>query len=91
MRIKSLWLFIAAALSLLLIFHEGAAQAGRGKGRLGGVVIDEAKKPVPSAKVVLQFMQDRSIQKETTTDKKGEWAFLGLGSGNWRITATAKL
>lgn len=90
MRTKRLTTFIAVALFLLIPFHEGAAQAGRGKARLGGVVIDEARKPVASAKVILQFMQDQSIQREVTSNKKGEWAFLGLGSGNWRIAVTAK-
>ncbi len=66
------------------------AQAGRGKARLGGAVIDEARNPVASAKVVLQFMRDQSVQREMTTNKKGEWAFLGLGSGFWRITVTAE-
>jgi tetratricopeptide (TPR) repeat protein len=82
---------MAVALSFLLSSHEGAAQAGRGKARLGGTIIDEARKPIASAKVVLQFMkEEESVQRETTTDKNGEWAFLGLGSGNWRIMVTAQ-
>jgi len=90
MRTKRLWTFVALAFSLLLFFHQGQAQAGRGKARLGGIVIDEAKNPISSAKIVIQFFQDQSVQRETTTNKKGEWGFLGLGSGNWRITATAQ-
>jgi len=90
MRAKRLWTFAALAFSLLLFFHEGHAQAGRGKARLGGIIIDEAKNPIASAKIVIQFFQDQSIQRETTANKKGEWAFIGLGSGNWRITATAQ-
>jgi len=90
MRIKRLWTFLALAFSLLLFFHQGHAQAGRGKARLGGIVIDEARNPIASAKIVIQFFQDQSVQRETTTNKKGEWGFLGLGSGNWRITATAQ-
>lgn len=90
MRIKRLWTFLALAFSLLLFFHQGHAQAGRGKARLGGIVIDEARNPISSAKIVIQFFQDQSVQRETTTNKKGEWGFLGLGSGNWRITATAQ-
>jgi len=90
MRIKRLWTYVALAFSLLLFFHQGHAQAGRGKARLGGIVIDEARNPISSAKIVIQFFQDQSVQRETTTNKKGEWGFLGLGSGNWRITATAQ-
>jgi Tfp pilus assembly protein PilF len=90
MRIKRLSTFIAIVISLLFFVHEGIAQAGRGKARLGGTVIDEARNPVSSAKVVLTFMKNQSIQRETTTNKKGDWAFLGLGSGFWRITVTAE-
>jgi len=78
------------AISLLLLVHEGTAQAGRGKARLGGTVIDEARNPIVSAKVVLQFRKDQSVQRETTTNKKGGWSFLGLGSGNWHITVRAE-
>jgi tetratricopeptide (TPR) repeat protein len=91
MRKKRLLTFVAVVFSLLLFFHEGDAQAGRGKARLGGIVIDEARNPIASAKVILQFMkEEESVQRETTTDKNGEWAFLGLGSGNWRIMVTAQ-
>jgi tetratricopeptide (TPR) repeat protein len=90
MRTKRLSTFMAVAISLLFLVNEGIAQAGRGKARLGGTVLDEARKPVASAKVVIQFWRDRSIQRETTTNKKGNWAFIGLGSGNWRITVTAE-
>lgn len=65
-------------------------QAGRGKGRLNGLVVDDEGKPVPGAKVVLQFTREKGIQFETTSNKKGEWAFLGLGSGLWLITASAE-
>ena len=81
---------MVVAVSLLLLVHEGIAQAGRGKARLGGTVIDEARNPIASAKVVLQFWRDQSVQREMTANKKGKWSFLGLGSGNWRISVTAE-
>ncbi len=65
------------------------AQAGRGKGRLKGkVVYAENKKPAVGAKVMIQFAQDETVKHETKTNAKGEWAFLGLGSGQWKITAS---
>jgi len=81
---------MAVAISLLLFVQEGMAQAGRGKARLGGTVINEDRNPVASAKVVLTYMKNQSIQRETKTSKKGDWAFIGLGSGFWRITVTAE-
>ncbi len=66
------------------------AQAGRGKGRIKGKVIDgNTQKPFVGAKVVIQFAKDERLKHETKTDKKGEWAFIGLGTGEWRITASA--
>jgi len=81
---------MAVAVSLLLLVHEGVAQTGRGKARLGGTVIDEARNPIASAKVVLQFRKDQSVQREMTANKKGSWSFLGLGSGIWRVSVTAE-
>lgn len=66
-----------------------AAQAGRGIARLGGVVLDSEGKPIPSAKVVITLAQDENVKQETATNKNGEWGFLGLGTGNWNVTASA--
>ncbi|MCP5102867.1 MAG: tetratricopeptide repeat protein [bacterium] len=65
------------------------AQAGRGRGRLKGkVIFKDTKKPVTGADVMIYFAQDEKLKYEDKTDKKGEWAFIGLGTGQWRITAS---
>jgi tetratricopeptide (TPR) repeat protein len=66
------------------------AQAGRGVGRIGGVVVDTEDKPIEGVKVMIAFSQDENLKHETITNKKGEWAFLGLGTGNWSMTASIK-
>lgn len=66
------------------------SQAGRGVGRIGGVVVDTEDKPIEGAKVTIVYSQDENLKYETTTNKKGEWAFLGLGTGNWSMTAAVK-
>ncbi|MBC7364035.1 MAG: tetratricopeptide repeat protein [Candidatus Aminicenantes bacterium] len=68
------------------------AQAGRGVGRLGGVVLDEKDNPIKGAKVVITYLQDvgGGLKLDTTTNKKGEWSFIGLGSGKWSIMVTAE-
>jgi tetratricopeptide (TPR) repeat protein len=66
------------------------AQAGRGVGRIGGVVVDTEDKPIEGAKVMIVYSQDENLKYETATNKKGEWAFLGLGTGNWNMTASVK-
>jgi len=63
------------------------AQAGRGVGRLGGVVLDLEGKPIEGAKVQIVFSQNENLKFEASTNKKGEWSFLGLGTGNWHLTA----
>jgi tetratricopeptide (TPR) repeat protein len=67
----------------------GFAQAGRGVGRLGGTVIDTDGKPMENVKVTLVFSQNDKMRFEQVTGKKGDWSFLGLGTGNWDLTAIA--
>jgi len=76
-------------LIFFLVSSYAFAQAGRGKARLKGVVNDEDGNPIKSAKIVLQFSKNEQVKRETTTNKKGEWAIIGLGTGTWRVTASA--
>jgi tetratricopeptide (TPR) repeat protein len=80
----------AGAAILLLLAGLAMAQAGRGTGRMNGVVIDPAGKPVPGAKVTAVYTQSGGSTFETTTDKKGEFTFMGVGTGNWDVTVNAK-
>lgn len=76
-------------LAAILLLAGGFAfgQAGRGVGRLGGVVYDLEEKPLEGVKLTLQFSENANLKFETTSNKKGEWSFLGLGTGNWTLTA----
>ena len=67
----------------------GFAQAGRGVGRLGGVVLDPDGNPMEGVKVKIVFSQNDKMILEQATGKKGEWSFIGLGTGNWEFTAMA--
>ncbi|MGA2361819.1 MAG: carboxypeptidase-like regulatory domain-containing protein [Candidatus Aminicenantales bacterium] len=88
---KSAWSRIATvALVVLLAAGLALAQAGRGMARLSGVVLDKDGKPVPQAKVTILLGQEGSTSFETIADKKGELGFMGIGTGNWTITASAK-
>jgi tetratricopeptide (TPR) repeat protein len=88
MRIFSLLSF--AALILSLCAGNAFSQAGRGKARINGVVVDENSKPIVAAKVVIFLAQTEENKQEMKTNKKGEWAFIGLSGGMWRITVTAE-
>jgi len=90
MRIKSFFklsLFIVIVLSFTSFV---LAQAGRGKARISGVVKDEQGNSIKSAKIVIQFLEDMQVMREITVDKKGEWAIMGIGTGTWRVTASAE-
>ena len=80
----------AGAAIVLLLAGLGLAQAGRGTARMNGVVLDPAGKPVAGAKVTAVFIQQGGSTFETTTDKKGEFTFMGVGTGNWDVTVEAK-
>jgi Tfp pilus assembly protein PilF len=80
----------AGAAIVLLLAGLGLAQAGRGTARMNGVVLDPAGKPVVGAKVTAVFIQQGGSTFETTTDKKGEFTFMGVGTGNWDVTVEAK-
>ncbi len=66
------------------------AQAGRGKARISGVVKDEQRNSIKSAKIVIEFLEEAQVMREITVNKKGEWAIMGLGTGTWRVTASAE-
>ena len=85
--------FSKSSLIILISFsvvNYAAAQAGRGKGRINGVVVDEEGNSIKSAKVVIEFQKNTQFKQEATTNKKGEWAIIGLGTGMWRVTASAE-
>lgn len=80
----------AGAAIILLLAGAGFAQAGRGTARMNGIVLDPAGKPVAGAKVTAVFAQSGGSTFEETTDKKGEFTFMGVGTGNWDVTVNAK-
>jgi predicted Zn-dependent protease len=82
--------FAAGAVIVVLMAGLAWAQAGRGTARMNGVVLDPAGKPVAGAKVTAVFTQSGGSTFETTTDKTGEFTFMGVGTGNWDVTVEAK-
>ncbi|MGZ5499445.1 MAG: tetratricopeptide repeat protein [Candidatus Aminicenantales bacterium] len=80
----------AGAAIVFLVAGLAMAQAGRGTARMNGIVLDPGGKPVPEAKVTAVFTQAGGTAFETTTDKKGEFVFMGVGTGNWDVTVNAK-
>lgn len=90
MKTKKQW----QLLSFLIIFSAFSilsfAQAGRGTARIGGVVVDDDGNPINSAKIVIYFQGKEEISRQAKSNKKGRWSIMGLGSGDWRVTASAE-
>ncbi len=76
---------VVIAFLILAASGTAFAQAGRGVGRLGGSVMDMEGNPLEGIKVILQFAQNEALRFEQVSNKKGEWSFIGLGSGAWNI------
>jgi len=74
------------ALIVALAAGSASAQAGRGVGRLGGIVVDLDNKPLEGVKLTLIFSENENLKYEVISNKKGEWSFIGLGTGNWNLT-----
>jgi Flp pilus assembly protein TadD len=82
---------VFAAAAILLLVAAGApalAQDWTGKGRLQGIVTDQAGKPVAGAKVTLGRGQEGTGggPAPLTTAQNGSWSVLGLAGGMWRVT-----
>lgn len=90
MRLRRMSKYAVFIFFLLILMNLTFAQAGRGRGRIGGKVVNEDGIPIQSAKIIAYFAQNESIEREATTNDKGEWSIIGLGSGRWIITVSAK-
>ncbi len=76
------WITLIVAVLFLAFMAGGlSAQAGQGRGRLTGTVLDETGKPIANVAVSLEF-DNQGKKFETTTNAKGEWVFFGLGTGH---------
>jgi len=80
----------AGAAILVLVTGLAMGQAGRGTGRMNGIVLDPQDKPVVGALVTAVYTQSGGSTFETKTDKKGEFTFMGIGTGNWDLTVVAE-
>ena len=60
------------------------AQDWKGKGRLGGIVLDQAGAPLEGVRVKL-FSVKAQEGLEVKTDKSGRWMAAWIRSGGWNI------
>lgn len=65
------------------------AQDWVGKGRIQGIVTDDAAKPVAGAVVRLKKAGSGGGPEELKTNDKGRWSYLGLSGGTWEVEIEA--
>lgn len=82
---------VLAALAVAALALPAAAQEWSGRGRLNGVITDEAGKPIAGATIRLRHetMPDTG-PADLETDKKGKWSYLGLLGGPWTVKVVAE-
>jgi len=60
-----------------------------GKGRINGTVVDEKGQPVEGVLIIVESLKYKT-KLQSSSDKNGHFAAMGMGSGYWRITASKK-
>jgi len=84
-RIHLFWMPAFLFLSFLVVFS--LAQEQMGKGRISGMVVDDAGNPVEGALITVESFRTET-KLEGQSDSKGHFAVAGMGTGMWRITAS---
>ncbi len=83
------WKFLVFFILILLFnSYNLISQAGLGRGRVFGKVVDDEGKPLADVKIIAESLTERGTVLKGISDKKGDWAIAGFGTGPWRITAT---
>ena len=105
MEMRSMRKISLSILAVAFFVVSVSGQAGLGKGRLSGVVKTVDGQPIASATVVFRFLESERLMGrgsaaeakgqesatfKTTTNQKGMWNYIGLGTGTWEITASAR-
>jgi tetratricopeptide (TPR) repeat protein len=75
---------IAGLLAVLAASSFVAAQDWKGKGRLGGLVLDQAGAPIEGVRVKL-FSLKAQEGIDVKTDKSGRWMAAWIRSGGWNL------
>ncbi|NIM57349.1 MAG: tetratricopeptide repeat protein [Candidatus Aminicenantes bacterium] len=86
-RLLNLCIFILFFISIAVL--AVLAQEHMGKGRISGTVVDEKGQPLEGVLIVAESLEYET-KLQGYSDKKGRFAVAGMGTGNWRITATKK-
>ena len=82
-------LIVALLVTILISLHQQVwAQTKIGGSKISGNVVDEQKKPLDFATILLLKASDSSMVKTSMTDLAGKYAFENMPSGEYVIAAT---
>ncbi|MCK4789120.1 MAG: tetratricopeptide repeat protein [Desulfobacteraceae bacterium] len=83
--------FRAILISTLLFWTIPStfSQEHMGKGRVRGIVVDEKSQPVEGALILVESVKYKT-KLQGYSNKKGRFAVAGMGTGDYRITASKK-
>lgn len=89
--LKNKFSILSVFISVLLTFPVLVtfAQEPMGKGRINGNVVDENGHPLEEVLIVVESLKYKT-KLQGYSNKKGNFAVAGMGTGNWRITASKK-
>jgi len=89
--LKNKFSILSVFISVLLTFPVLVtfAQEHIGKGRINGNVVDENGHPLEGVLIVVESLKYKT-KLQDYSNKKGNFAVAGMGTGNWRITASKK-
>lgn len=76
-----------ATISFFVLYLTIFAQEGRGIGRIFGTVVDDNGKPLEGVDILIEA-KNFNFKTTAKSDKKGNWAVAGLGTGAFIITAS---
>ena len=76
---------LAAAICFLLVVAGAFAQIGR----FSGIVLDDRSRPLRGATILAENPRGTPPSVTSTSDAKGEFYFIGLGTGQWKFMIEA--
>ena len=86
MKERNTFLILVIFTLLVCMVTLNFGQQGRGKGRIRGTVADDSGNPLKDVKITAEHL-DYKTKFESKSNKKGNWAIGGLGSGYFLIVA----
>ena len=87
-RHLAFWILWRTAVALLALLLVGGSTWGQATTSVRGTVVDPSGKAVPGASVVLANFESKT-ERTTTTGEQGEYQFLFVPPGTYRLSVTA--